>query len=584
MEQTYNNDSIESLKKQLFYESQYRKAIISDAICYYDANLTKDLIEKEVFYIDEEGKLYPSLKLVDLKAPCKFSEFIDRWVKKFIDPDYASKHKVFFNTKDFLIESFKNGKKDYIIDYWYTNDKGKELFLSQRFFLTQNEDGDICTLAVLNNTTHAKKIEEQQHKDELEHYAYYDPITNGYNYIKFQKKLTELGTPGSIISIDIHAFKIINTICGIGTGDKVIKAIWNRIEEVFDYSRGELAAHINADQFIIFCPTVDQKEIIPKLKAISYALNLISADLSVPQMKPYFGISSWNPNKKIEMAYSEAVTAKNNAKKLQKSEYAFFEEKDMDSLVHDESIIDGFEDALAQNEFNIWYQPKYNPESHTMIGAEALVRWIRNGKSFTSPSEFIPIFENNGLIKNFDQYIFRKVCEQQKKWLDEGKKVVPVSINLSRISLYYKDIVSIYTHIVDTIGIDKKLIPIEITETAAVTNSSIMDIAESFIKAGFVLHMDDFGSGYSSLSTLNTMQFETWKLDKSLIDFIGNYGGERLIVHMVQLAKELGIHITAEGVETKEQTEFLLGIGCDSIQGYFYSKPLPLKDFEAFLD
>ena len=218
-----------------------------------------------------------------------------------------------------------------------------------------------------------------------------------------------------------------------------------------------------------------------------------------------------------------------------------------------------------------------------MIGAEALVRWIKNGEFYVSPGEFIPLFENNGLIKKFDQYIFRNVCMQLKEWLNEGKKVVPVSVNLSRVSLYYKDVVSIFSHIAESVGIDKKLVPIEITETAAITNSSIKNIAKAFTDAGFILHMDDFGSGYSSLSTLNTMQFETWKLDKSLIDFIGNYGGERLIVHVVQLAKELGIFVTAEGVETKEQTEFLIEIGCDSIQGYYYSKPVAKDAFERLI-
>lgn len=579
-----DEEKIKSLQRALFYESQYRSAIISGAISYYDANLTKDLIETDVLYRDESGTLNSSLKLVGLQAPCRFSDFIAKWTERFIDPAYAEKNEIFSDTRQFLIDSYNNNQRDHTIEYWYTNDKGKELFLSQRFLLTQNEDGDVCTLAALSNTTHAKRIEAQNHRDELEHHAYHDPITGGYNYLKFQKKLNEAGIQGSIISIDIHAFKIINTICGIETGDRVIRAVWNRLQEVFDYSKGELAAHINADQFIIFTPTSTREEIINKIKAVSYALNLISADLSVPQIKPYFGISEWFPGKKIESVYSESVTAKNNAKRLQNCEYSFFERDDLSRLVREESIINGFEDALANNEFHIWYQPKYNPKTHEMIGAEALVRWIKNGQFYVSPGEFIPLFENNGLIKNFDQYIFRNVCKQQKKWQEMGKKVVPVSVNLSRASLYYKDIISIFSHIADSVGIDKKLVPIEITETAAITNTSIKNIAKAFTDAGFILHMDDFGSGYSSLSTLNTMQFETWKLDKSLIDFIGNYGGERLIVHVVQLAKELGIFVTAEGVETKEQTEFLIEIGCDSIQGYYYSKPVDSEKFELLLD
>nr|WP_318710479.1 bifunctional diguanylate cyclase/phosphodiesterase [uncultured Treponema sp.] len=582
MEQT-DKEKIASLERSLFYESQYKSAIISEAICHYEANLSKDFIENEIFYKSEQGTIVSTTKLLGMSAPCKFSDFIKNWINKAIDPDYASKYEIFSNTKDYLLKSYSEGKRDHIIEYWYTNEKGKEFFLNQRFLLTKNEDGDICALAVLNNTTHAKKIEAQQHRNELERHAYFDPITGGYNYIKFKKELISANVRGSIISIDIHAFKLINTTFGTGIGDKVIKAIWDRIEEVFDFSKGDFAAHINADNFIAFCPTEDQNEIITKIKSISYSLNLISAELSLPQVKLYYGISMWCPEKTIDLSYSESVTAKNNAKKLQDADYAFFEKKDMDRLVWEENIIENFENALAQNEFQVWYQPKYNPENHEIIGAEALVRWIKDGKIFDSPGEFIPLFENNGLIRSFDQYIFRKVCMQQKKWQSEGRKIIPVSVNLSRISLYYKDIISIYSHIAESAGIEKKYVPIEITETAAVKDKRFKEITDAFVSAGFVLHMDDFGSGYSSLSALNSIRFSAWKLDKSLIDSIGNYSGERLLHHIILLAKELGIQVTAEGVETAEQNNFLSETGCESIQGYYYSKPVDISNFEKLM-
>lgn len=582
MEQT-DKEKIASLERSLFYESQYKSAIISEAICHYEANLSKDFIENEIFYKSEQGTIVSTTKLLGMSAPCKFSDFIKNWINKAIDPDYASKYEIFSNTKDYLLKSYSEGKRDHIIEYWYTNEKGKEFFLNQRFLLTKNEDGDICALVVLNNTTHAKKIEAQQHRNELERHAYFDPITGGYNYIKFKKELISANVRGSIISIDIHAFKLINTTFGTDIGDKVIKAIWDRIEEVFDFPKGDFAAHINADNFIAFCPTEDQNEIITKIKSISYSLNLISAELSLPQVKLYYGISMWCPEKTIDLSYSEAVTAKNNAKKLQDADYAFFEKKDMDRLVWEENIIENFENALAQNEFHVWYQPKYNPENRKIIGAEALVRWIKDGKIFVSPGEFIPLFENNGLIRSFDQYIFRKVCMQQKKWQSEGRKIIPVSVNLSRISLYYKDITSIYSHIAESAGIEKKYVPIEITETAAVKDKRFKEITDAFVSAGFVLHMDDFGSGYSSLSALNSIRFSAWKLDKSLIDSIGNYSGERLLHHIILLAKELGIQVTAEGVETAEQNNFLSETGCESIQGYYYSKPVDISNFEKLM-
>ena len=242
-----------------------------------------------------------------------------------------------------------------------------------------------------------------------------------------------------------------------------------------------------------------------------------------------------------------------------------------------------FETALAKKDFKIYYQPKYAPNTKRLVGAEALIRWQKSDGTIMNPGSFIPIFEQNGMIRILDEYVFRNVCNQQKKWLSEGKDIVPVSINLSRASLYYKNVVQQYTRITQEIDLDRQFVPIEITETAAITNNEIKQIADEFFKEGFSIHMDDFGSGYSSLASLNIMHIETLKLDKSLIDYIGNFGGNRLIEHTISLAKELGIHVTAEGVENEDQVDFLNDVGCDSIQGFFFSRPVPTVEFEKLL-
>ena len=163
--------------------------------------------------------------------------------------------------------------------------------------------------------------------------------------------------------------------------------------------------------------------------------------------------------------------------------------------------------------------------------------------------------------------------------MEKWGKVVPISINLSRASLYYANVVPRYVEILNEMGLSPKLVPLEITESADINNASIKELIAEFKKADFSLHLDDFGSGYSSLATLNTLQFDTIKLYKSLVDYIGNYSGDCLLRHTIGLAHELGMHIVAEGVEVKEQVEFLKGLECDSIQGYYYSRPLPEKEF-----
>ena len=183
------------------------------------------------------------------------------------------------------------------------------------------------------------------------------------------------------------------------------------------------------------------------------------------------------------------------------------------------------------------------------------------------------------MIRYLDEYVFRMVCTQQKEWLEQGRTVIPISVNLSRASLYFQNVVERYQRIADEVGIEPAYVPIEITETAALDDKSIRQLADHFYEAGFPLHIDDFGAGYSSFATLNIMHFDTLKLDKSLIDYIGNYGGDRLLEHTIALAKELGMHVTAEGVENANQVAFLQKLNCDSIQGFYYSKPLPLREF-----
>lgn len=582
LENDESKEMVSILQRALFYESQYRNAIVSDAISFYDVNVTKDLIEIDFFYKNESGKFYSTLERVGLSAPCLFSDFIEAWTQKMVSKENQKRYPFLKNVRQQLIDSFNQGKRDYIVEYWADISPGKKIYINQRFLLTQNEMGDICALSIVKDYTKHRKIEEETHRKQLEHFAFYDPITHGYNYIKFKEKLKEINIPGSIISVDIHSFKVVNSIAGIIKGDQVIETIWNGIVNVLDLNANDLAAHINADQFIVFMPTFDHTAIEKRLRNLTYVMSFISADMNIPQLEPYFGVAEWRPDKRIELSYSESLAAKKNAKHSEKN-FAYFNETDTLRLVKEKKILDNFTAAMVHKEFKLYYQPKYNPVNRILVGAEALVRWVMDDNTILGPNEFIPLFEKNGLIREFDEYIFKQVCHQLKKWQNQGKIVVPISINLSRASLYYKEIVSEYKRISEEIGIDKSLIPIEITESAAITNNEIKEIAEKFYQAGFVLHMDDFGSGYSSLATLNILHFDTLKLDKSLIDYIGNFGGERLIEHTVLLAKELGMHITAEGVEVENQVNFLKQIGCDSIQGYFYSKPIPTEKFELLL-
>ena len=416
---------------------------------------------------------------------------------------------------------------------------------------------------------------------ELERMAYVDSVTGGNNYESFKKKIRDFRHSGYLVSMDIHSFKIINSICGIVKGDDTLKGIWKCVQKILENK--DLAGHINADRFVIYSCGDDPQKVVRQMEHLEELLAGLSEELKVPKLIPYFGVTRWNPDDKVEEAYSEANFAKNQVKDRKDVSYQFYSHEDTVRMLEDKAMEDEFRHSLENDRFEVWYQPKYDPATEQMVGAEGLVRWRDKNGGIISPGRFIPLFERDGLIKVLDEYVFRKVCMQQLEWQKQGKEIIPVSINLSRASLYFDTVVSQYQKIADEIGVKTHLVPIEITESAAIDNANIKGLADKFHDNGFPLLVDDFGSGYSSLATLNMKCFDTLKIDKSLIDYIGDFSGERLLEHTIALAKELGLCVTAEGVEREDQVDFLKQMKCDSIQGFYYSRPLPKDEFEKLL-
>jgi len=564
--------------------SQYLSAMLSSSLFFFNVNLSKDYIyEDSNQKTNSENTIYSILDSLKLSKSNSFTEFTEKWLLNMV-PDKNQKQLIKFqNITSHLLDLYANGIREYTINYWGLDSIGKKVFYNQRFLLSGLDNNDVVALCIIKDLTQLKEYDDSYIDTELKKITYIDSLTEGRSYYGIKEEINNKNQPGVIVCFDIRSFKTINSMCGVGIGDFVIRGLWDCIDDFIDKENGELAAHVNADHFILFFPYFDEVVITKKLKHLSLAVYAKSVELNIPQLSPYYGISRWEPGKRIEHSYNEAIIAKNKVKTDSINSIGFFQVLDSDILKKEHLLLDSFEDAMANKEFKIWFQPKYSPSVNKLCGAEALVRWIKRDGTIISPAEFIPMLERNNRISELDEYIFRNVCIYQKEWLDQGVDIVPVSVNLSRASLNYSNIVDKYKKIIDLIGIDPSYIPLEITETAAITNSQIDIITDLFITAGFSLQMDDFGSGYSSLSSLNTKHFDTIKLDKSLIDFIGTFRGDRLLVHTISLAKELGIRITAEGVERSKQVEFLRQNGCDNIQGYFYSKPLDFTMYEKLL-
>lgn len=376
-----------------------------------------------------------------------------------------------------------------------------------------------------------------------------------------------------LVMTDIRNFKLLNSIYGDDRGDELLKHFAAFISDV---SKDGVCARYGGDQFVVlFIADSDDKNIWIK--------NLLDEYLKISPIENLSVKIGVYENVDRSLSISHMCDRASLAIKSIKSNYdrnlAFFDGPVSQQELKAARYEARFQKAIEKKEFVVWLQPKYDIDTERVIGAEALVRW-NTEEGMISPGQFLQVFEGDGLIGELDAYVFRTVCELQQRWMAEGRTLMPISVNLSRNSMHRSNLVELYKNIVEECGISPKNLAIEITESAAIGTKEIKPFADAFYEAGFTLHMDDFGSGRSSLNGLNLLHFSVLKLDKSLVDFIGDKHGDLLLMYTIALAKELGLHITAEGVEDADQIAFLKENGCDSVQGYYYSKPLPIDEFE----
>lgn len=372
---------------------------------------------------------------------------------------------------------------------------------------------------------------------------------------------------------DIKNFELVNTMYGEAKGDELLKWLASFYQE--SYPEGVVGRY-GIDQMVSIYknPTLEQK-----VKSVSLFKHYLEK-APVPNVVVKFGVYE-NVDRSVAVGHmcARALLALNSIKRDFRRTFAKYSGPISQNQLRAQTYEARFSEALQKKEFVVWYQPKYDPYREEVVGAEALVRWL-TPEGMIPPGEFLDVFESDGLIEKLDEYVFRTVCQQQRAWAEQGRQLMPVSVNVSRCSLFGQDIVGRYKKIIEECGVDPKYVPIEITESVALANLKIKPIADAFFEAGFHLHMDDFGSGRSSLNGLTVLHFDVVKLDKSLIDFIGNRSGELILNYTMALGKELGKQLVAEGVETESQLMFLKINGCDTIQGYYYSKPLPVEEYE----
>lgn len=380
-----------------------------------------------------------------------------------------------------------------------------------------------------------------------------------------------------MISVNIKSLKLINSIYGERKGDDLIIYLSKALQK--ELPSKALMCRSSGNRFLIL---TDDSQHYTK-KEIEAFCQRISDNSPIPNVVFKFGIYPHiNKNLPLRNICDCANTAVQSIEGDFSKSVAFYDDALSKRFLMHQQMEGDFQDALDHGEFTVYLQPKVDARTEKVIGAEALVRW-KKGDTLIPPGEFIPLFESDGLIVKLDHFMFQEVCRIQKKRLVEGKLVVPISVNLSRASLHHKGVVQNYMDIIHQYDVPQRLVPIELTESATYYGTPFAKAAQKLADASFELELDDFGSGYSSLTSINSLPFSVMKLDKSLIDYITVDKGRILVYYMTVLAHGLGMNVLAEGVETAEQVQLLRNMDCDEIQGYYYSKPVPYDEFTTDL-
>lgn len=439
----------------------------------------------------------------------------------------------------------------------------------------------VVALVVIGMLIIVKLIKD--HHNRLVSFAYEDPVTGGANYAKFFVEMQRhRKTKGYLVSMDIANFNYVSIVSGEGAGEKMIQETWDVISS-FLHSE-EMAGHIRDERFILFLKETEEEALLTRMHHISEMIGQRAGAFHVHGIRAVYGISPVEEQEQLENVYSKARLAKEYALSQPGTEYAFYRDVDSDKMQYEKQLEEMFPQAIRNEEFEVWYQPKYDAKQAVIVGSEALVRWRTADGEMVSPGRFIPLFERNGMIMKLDEYMFRCVCRQQRQWLDEGRTVYPVSVNISRASLYRRNVEKHYCDILEEYNVPPHYIQIEVTESVMEANKEILGLLNRFRQMGIKILMDDFGTGYSSLAALSTQCFDTLKLDKTLIDHIGSRDGETILYHVIRMGQQMGLHITAEGVERKNQLDFLKNLDCDDIQGFYFAKPMPVAEYEKLME
>ena len=420
--------------------------------------------------------------------------------------------------------------------------------------------------------------------------AYHDRLTGAYNRYKFFQLLDQRrkkNTAYTVAAINIRKFKYINELFSSDRSDQLLKDICAALQRCME--PGEFFCRDTADTFAICLNTADRERAKERLNAILEQLKDSGQNMHPTYPVTFYGGCATpddcvdkNSNEEL---MSHVMLALSYAKQSRQATVTFYDSKAHDRETLNNYIENRMEWALEHGEFQMYFQPKMDLQNHTISGAEALVRWIVDGKQTIFPDQFIPLFERNGFCIKLDFYMVEEACKQIRTWMDDGRSPIPISVNQTKLLLYEDDYVERLCAITRKYDVPNRYITLEILEGLALENPEKVAVCiDQLHSHGFSISMDDFGNGYASLTTLSQLQIDELKLDRSFLlqaDQNTEHNRRKILEVVIEVAKRLHISIVAEGIETEAHEQLMREMHCNYGQGYFYSRPILADEFTA---
>lgn len=429
-------------------------------------------------------------------------------------------------------------------------------------------------------------IMNKRQKELLRFEAEHDALTGLKNRTTFCKQATRMiqkGAPGkyALCCFNVENFKVVNDQFGHDEGDRLLRAIGTCLRDDVE-GKDAIVCRGSSDTFFVLIPNTGEH-----LRRALLECRGRLEDYDLPfRMVVRIGVClvddlTLDVDNLIDRAYLAQRTLKGKVEQ----DVAYYDDAVRQRILREQAMVEDMETALAERQFEVFFQPQYDLNVDKMVSAEALVRWRHPQKGLIPPGDFIPVFEQNGFISQLDAYVLESVCEYQRRWLDEGRTCVPLSVNISRVDMQDDGLCDKICALLEKYRLDSTMLRLEVTEGDFTENAQrSIDVVNALRERGLYVEMDDFGKGYFSLNSLKDIPVDMLKLDMRFLSSPGTARrGDVILGSIMDMARKLDLAVIAEGVETQEQADFLRSIGCSLVQGYLFARPMPAAEFEILL-